>query len=52
MAETTTATTTPAKKHTERDCDESCACCPQCYVARGIDICDRLCEHAEEDDDA
>jgi hypothetical protein len=35
-------------KHTARDCDETCHCCPQCYLESGKDNeCDRLCEHAE-----
>jgi len=35
---------------TEHDCDETCSCCPICYLASRLEICSRLCEHAEPED--
>lgn len=29
-------------------CDDTCRCCLQCYAVPGIEICDRLCVHADE----
>lgn len=31
-------------------CDETCHCCAQCYQLPGIEICDRLCPHADGGD--
>ncbi len=37
----------PNRHHTERDCDEDCRCCWECYMATGDPWqCTRLCPHA------
>lgn len=28
------------------DCDEWCACCPECYCADSTEICSKLCKHS------
>jgi hypothetical protein len=35
-------------EHTERDCDENCRCCVECYTRSGREVCDRLCPHRAE----
>lgn len=37
--------------HTRESCDESCRYCAQCYQASGYEVCGRLCEHADDEED-
>jgi hypothetical protein len=37
--------------HTARDCDENCRGCLPCYIRTGETVCDRLCSHAEQEEE-
>lgn len=38
----------PVITHTEQDCDETCHYCARCHQASGIEVCNKLCQHAKE----
>lgn len=37
--------------HTINDCDEGCSGCVMCYIRTGETVCDRLCPHAEPEEE-
>ena len=41
----------PKCEHIKTGCDETCNDCGQCYMKLGKEVCNKICEHAEHEDD-
>lgn len=39
------------QRRRQHECDENCRGCAQCYQRTGDTVCDRVCPHAEPDED-
>jgi hypothetical protein len=38
-------------EHIKQGCDETCHCCPRCYLKGKDNECSKICEHAKHEDD-
>lgn len=43
-------TTCPKCIHMD-NCDEDCRCCGACYMSKGIEVCNKICDCVQHEDD-